>query len=86
MRAVEKVTHKQTASEARNVANALVNLATASQVPGFIARNLLPDGKTYYPASSDDQTFPWFYGMWKYLKSGIPDKKESLLHRRVSLF
>lgn len=73
----KKLRTKQTASEARSVAKALIKLATVSQVPGFIARNILPDGKTYYPASSDDQTFPWFYGMWKYLKSGIPDKKES---------
>ncbi|QHV94558.1 hypothetical protein [Spirosoma endbachense] len=73
----KKLRTKQTASEARNVANALIKLATVSQVPGFIARNILPDGKTYYPASSDDQTFPWFYGLWKYLNSGIPDKKES---------
>lgn len=73
----KKIRTKQAADEARGIASGLITLATLSQVPGFIARNVLPDGKTYYPASSDDQTFPWFYGMWKYLNSGIPDKNEA---------
>lgn len=62
--------------DAKNIARGLVKLAQVSKVPGFIARNVLPDGQSYYPASSDDQTFPWFYGLWKYIQSGIPESAE----------
>ncbi len=31
-------------------------------------RGLLP--------SQTDQTLPWFYGLWRYVKSGIPDDRE----------
>lgn len=74
----KKLKTKDAAEKARLIAGGLIRLATVSNVPGFIARNILPDGVTYYPASSDDQTFPWFYGMWKYFNSGIPDEKECI--------
>ena len=73
----KKLKTKKAKKEARAIAAGLVKLATVSDVPGFIARNVLPEGNTHFPASSDDQTFPWFYGMWKYLNSGIPDEEES---------
>lgn len=73
----KKLKTQKAKKEARAIAAGLIKLATVSDVPGFIARNVLPDGHTHYPASSDDQTFPWFYGMWKYLISGIPDEEES---------
>lgn len=37
---------------------------------GFIARGLGEDGKSHYPASSSDQTYPWFLGLWRYASSG----------------
>ncbi|MGA0559571.1 hypothetical protein ACO2Q8_23125 [Larkinella sp. VNQ87] len=64
------------AQEARKVAGGLVRLATVGRVPGFIARGVAADGQSHHVAGSDDQTGPWFYGLWRYINSGIPDKAE----------
>ena len=53
-----------------------MRLAQAGSTPGFIARGIAADGKSHYPASSSDQTFPWFYGMTSYLTSGAVKGKE----------
>lgn len=79
----KKMKTEEAAKDARLIAEGLIKLATVSKSPGFIARNILPDGITYYPASSDDQTFPWFYGMWKYLNSGIPNETEYNLIKQI---
>jgi len=67
-------------NEARRIAGGLVRLAEvgAKSTPGFIARGISTDGSTHFPASSSDQTYPWFYGMYSYLTSGIvkPGSKE----------
>ncbi|MDZ4800890.1 MAG: hypothetical protein SGI92_22250 [Bryobacteraceae bacterium] len=55
--------------EARKVAGGLLRLASAGSTPGFVARRAVADGKTHYAAGSDDQTFPWFYGLWHYARS-----------------
>ncbi|GAB3970301.1 hypothetical protein GCM10028806_18110 [Spirosoma terrae] len=64
------------AQEARRVANGLVRLASIGRIPGFIARGVSEDGESHHVAGSDDQTGPWFYGIWRYVKSGIPEKAE----------
>ena len=51
---------------ARRMADALLMLSSLGP-PGFIARGVADDGKTPYPMGSNDQTAPWFYGLWKYL-------------------
>lgn len=61
---------------ARSLAKGLLLLASVSDVPGYIARGVATDGKSHYPAGSDDQTHPWFYGLYFYVKSGIPDTVE----------
>ncbi|WP_421829826.1 hypothetical protein [Larkinella sp.] len=72
-----KITRKkEDALAARKVADGLVLLATVGSVPGFIARGISTDGKSHHVAGSDDQTGPWFYGIWRYIKSGIPDATE----------
>ncbi|MVM40365.1 hypothetical protein GO730_26430 [Spirosoma sp. HMF3257] len=72
-----KISRKQAdAVEARKVADGLVRLATVGRVPGFIARDIASDGKSHHVAGSDDQTGPWFYGMWRYVQSGIPERTE----------
>ena len=50
--------------------------ASVSDVKGFISRGVSSDGKTHYPIGSEDQTVPWIYGMYMYLKSDIPDAEE----------
>ncbi len=66
----------QTATEAGRIAQGLLRLASVGQTTGFIARGVAADGHSHYAAGSDDQTFPWFYGLWRYLKSGIPAAAE----------
>lgn len=65
-----------TAEEARKVARGLLALAGTSDRPGFIARGFATDGRAHYAASSSDQTYPWFYGLWRYATSGVPDAAE----------
>ena len=71
--------------EARRVAAGLMLLSEVSEVPGFIARAVGNDGRCHYPAGSDDQTHPWFYGLYAYVRSGIPDDAEkSRIIRRMT--
>lgn len=62
--------------KARKLAGGLLKLASVSPVKGFIGRGLATDGETPYPMGSNDQTSPWFYGLWRYVESGIPDQEE----------
>ncbi len=69
--------------KARKIARGLLLLASVSDVPGFIARGVSTDGRSHYPCSSDDQTHPWFLGLYKYLQSGIPgaDEKRTIVEK-----
>ncbi len=62
--------------QAHRLAKGLVKCASASNVPGFIARGFGADGLCHYPLGSDDQTIPWFYGLHAYVKSGLPQGDE----------
>lgn len=64
------------AERARRIARGLLLLARVGETPGFIARGIATDGHSHHPAGSDDQTLPWFYGLWRYVKSGIPTPPE----------
>jgi hypothetical protein len=63
-------------SEARTIAGGLLKLAECGGTPGFVARGFADDGKSHWAASSSDQTYPWFYGLWCYARSGIPEPDE----------
>jgi hypothetical protein len=69
------------ADKARKVAGGLLKLAEVGTTPGFVARGLAADGRSHWTASSSDQTYPWFYGLWRYATSGLPDADE---RRRVA--
>ncbi len=62
--------------KARRIADGLVRLASVGKTPGFVARGISTDGHSHHAASSSDQTFPWFYGLWRYTRSGLPDATE----------
>ncbi|MEW6359659.1 MAG: hypothetical protein AB1696_25200 [Planctomycetota bacterium] len=62
--------------KARRIASGLMKLASVGQTKGFIARGLTADGSAHYAGSSNDQTFPWLYGMWRYVRSEIADCAE----------
>ncbi len=64
------------AAEARRVAEGLLKLAECGDTPGFVARGFAADGRGHYAASSSDQTYPWFYGLWRYARSGLPEARE----------
>ncbi|WP_273215122.1 hypothetical protein [Runella zeae] len=67
--------------KARILAQGLLKLSLVSDVPGFIARGVSTDGKTHYPNGSNDQTIPWVYGLYYYLKTDIPTPTESKIMR-----
>ena len=73
--------------EARQVAAGLMLLSEVSDVAGFIARGVGIDGRCHYPAGSDDQTHPWFCGLFAYVRSGIPDaaEKARIIRRMTSV-
>ena len=60
--------------KASRIADGLMKLATVGNTKGVIARGLTADGSAHYALSSNDQTLPWLYGMWRYLRSDIPDE------------
>lgn len=72
----EKTKDPEAAARASKLASGLERLANAGSNPAFIARGFADDGQATYVSSSDDQSYPWFYGMWRYLSSGIPDPAE----------
>lgn len=61
---------------ARALSRGLLKCASVSDVPGFIGRGVGTDGQCHYPLGSEDQTFPWFYGLHAYAQSGIPTPGE----------
>ncbi len=74
-------------NHARQLVRGLLLLAGVSDVTGFIARGVGSDGKSHYPIGSDDQTHPWFFGLYCYLQSGIPDgdEKSEIKSRMVTV-
>lgn len=64
------------AAKVRRLAEGLIFLAALSDVKGFVARGAATDGKSHYPMGSDDQTLPWFLGLWRYLESGLATAAE----------
>lgn len=67
----------ESAEKARRIAAGLMRLAGAAGTPGFVARGFASDGRSHYPASSEDQVFPWFYGLWCYLQTGLASADEA---------
>ncbi|HSI14131.1 MAG TPA: hypothetical protein VK961_18935 [Chthoniobacter sp.] len=61
--------------KARTLMKGLLRLSTLGPI-GFIARNVADDGKTPYPMGSNDQTGPWFYGLWRYVHEGLATSEE----------
>ncbi len=62
-------------TRAQRLVKGLLRLASLGP-PGFIARCVATDGRTPYPMGSDDQTGPWFYGLWRYVHEGLAEPEE----------
>ncbi len=73
--------------KARRLVKGLLFLASVGSEPGFIARGVATDGKTPYPLGSNDQTGPWFYGLWRYLGSGMasPEERKEIIAKMVEV-
>jgi hypothetical protein len=71
---------EEAAAKARRLMEGLLYLNNISDVPGFIGRGVTTDGKSHYPMGSNDQSFPWFAGLWRYLESGLATEEE---HARI---
>jgi hypothetical protein len=62
--------------KARRLVDGLLFLSSLGNTPGFIARGVATDGKTTYPMGSNDQTTPWLYGLWRYVRDGLAEPAE----------
>lgn len=72
----ERTRTDEDAAKARRIAEGLLYLNTVSDVPGFVARGVSTDGRSHYPMGSNDQTAPWFFGLWRYWNSPIASAAE----------
>jgi hypothetical protein len=64
------------ATKARRLMEGLLLLNSISDVKGFVGRGVSTDGNSHYPMGSNDQTLPWFLGLWRYLDSGLATEEE----------
>jgi len=73
------------AAAARRLMEGLLLLNSVSDVKGFVARGVSTDGRSHFPMGSNDQTMPWYYGLWRYWQSGIatPAEKERIRRHLV---
>lgn len=64
------------AAKARRLMEGLLLLNSISDVKGFVGRGVSTDGKSHYAMGSNDQTLPWFLGLWRYFESGLATREE----------
>lgn len=66
---------------AEKIALGLLRLGEVGDCPGFVARGIAADGSGHHLIGSDDQTAPWFYGLWKYARSDLcsPEMKKRIV-------
>ncbi|MEP6670600.1 MAG: hypothetical protein ABJF10_15680 [Chthoniobacter sp.] len=67
---------EEAAGKARRIAAGLMKLSELGATEGFIGRGVAADGSGHYPASSEDQMFPWVYGLCRYLGTELPSADE----------
>lgn len=75
-------------ARARRLIDGLIKVSTIGKTPGFVARGIATDGKTTYSMGSNDQMTPWQYGVWRYVKEGLPasdEEKADLVRRFVEM-
>jgi len=74
------------AAQARRLMEGLLLLNSISDVPGFVGRGVSTDGRSHYAMGSNDQTLPWFLGLWRYWQSGLasPTEKNRITRHLVT--
>lgn len=73
---------EENAAKARRLMEGLLLLNSISEVKGFVGRGVSTDGRSHYPMGSDDQTGPWYVGLWRYYDSGLASDEEKARIRR----
>jgi hypothetical protein len=74
----KKTRSEDDAAQARRLMEGLLFLNTISDVKGFVGRGVTTDGISHYPMGSNDQTGPWFYGLWRYYESALASSEEKV--------
>lgn len=64
------------AGNARRLLKGLLLLSSIGEVPGFVGRGVSTDGRAHFAMGSDDQTFPWYLGLWRYHQSALATEGE----------
>ena len=73
---------EEDAAKVRRLVDGLLLLNSISEVKGFVGRGVSTDGRSHYPMGSDDQTGPWFIGLWRFYDSGLATEEEKDRIRR----
>lgn len=63
-------------AKAKRLVSGLLLMNSVSDTPGFIAREISTDGRSHFAIGSDDQTFPWFLGLWRFHQSDFATEEE----------
>ena len=66
----------------RRLASGLYELQDKSPVEGCILRGIGSNGKSFYPASSNDQVIPFLLGLWRFSQSEASSPEEKTDCRR----
>lgn len=77
---------KEDGDKARKLMEGLLLLNSISDVKGFVGRGVSTDGKSHYPMGSNDQTSPWFLGLWRYWESELAtaDEKQRITKHLIT--
>ncbi len=67
----ERLGTQESAEECKRMADGLMKIASASDVPGMIVRGFGKDGKSHYSSSTTCQYIPFFTGLHSYAMSRI---------------
>lgn len=67
---------EEDATKARRLMEGLLLLNSISEVKGFVGRGVSTDGRSHFPMGSDDQTGPWYIGLWRFYDSGLATDEE----------
>ena len=78
----EKCPSEKLRDQIRRLVRGLFVLQDKSPVKGCILRGISGDGKSFYPASSDDQVAPFLLGLWRFSQSGASTPEEKAECRR----
>ena len=78
----EKFPSAKLKSQMQKLFRGLCRLQDCSPVKGCILRGLADDGKSFYPASSNDQVIPFLLGLWRFSRSEADAQEEKAECRR----